>query len=132
MRRGVAILCLAGLATVAVSPVADGRRHRLRVPPAELAHALTVDEFEFGMRPSRTVVGAGVVSLRTYNRGEDDHNIVVVERGGVRREVYLKPGTVDTVSATLSPGTYTIVCSLFAGTPDSHEDRGMKFTLRVR
>ena len=44
----------------------------------------------------------------------------------------LKPKENGTITARLAPGTYTLVCSLFAGTPDSHEVRGMTTTLRVR
>jgi hypothetical protein len=31
----------------------------------------------------------------------------------------------------LKPGRYKLYCSLFAGTPDSHEERGMVASVRV-
>ena len=131
MRRLAATLALALLASLVATP-AQGRRHRLRVPGPQLAHALTVDAFEWTLRPSKTVVAAGVVRLRAYNRGEDDHNVLVVAADGSPSVVTLKPGEAGTLSARLAPGRYTIVCSLFAGTPDSHEARGMRFTLTAR
>lgn len=134
MRRRAVATALAVTAAVgaAATPAADGRRHRLRLPAAELPRALTVDEFEWGMRASKTLVAAGLVRIRAYNRGEDDHNVLLTASDGTPHLVDLKPGEAGTISARLRPGTYTIICSLFAGTPDSHEDRGMKFTLRVR
>jgi plastocyanin len=32
----------------------------------------------------------------------------------------------------VTPGTYKVICSLFAGTPESHEAKGMRATLTVR
>jgi hypothetical protein len=132
MRRAVATVALVVLGAGLASSAADGRRHRLRLPAADLPHGLTVDESEWAMRPSKTLVAAGIVRLRVYNRGEDDHDVLVTERGGTQYRVPLKPGEAGTIDARLSPGTYRIICSLFAGTPDSHEDKGMAFTLRVR
>jgi len=132
MRRAAATVALVALGAGLASPAADGRRHRLRLPAADLPHALTVDESEWAMRPSKTVVAAGMVRLRVYNRGQDDHDAVVTERDGTEHRVPLKPGEAGTIDARLTPGTYRIICSLFAGTADSHEDKGMAFTLRVR
>lgn len=132
MQRGASIAALVALVTGLAVPAADGRRHRLRLPAAQLPHGLTVDESEWAMRPSKTLVAAGLVRLRAYNRGEDDHNVLLTDRAGTPYLITLKPGEAGTIDARLAPGTYQIVCSLFAGTPDSHEDRGMKFTLTVR
>ena len=133
MRPAAAILALGVLAASLAPPAADaGRRHRLHLPAAELPRALTVDESEWAMRPSKTVVAAGVVRIRAYNRGQDDHNVFFLAKDGTPHSVSLKPGEAGTITASLSPGAYTFVCSLFAGTPDSHEARGMRFTLTVR
>ena len=132
MRCAAATVALVALGAGLASPAADGRRHRLRLPAADLPHGLTVDESEWAMRPSKTLVAAGLVRLRVYNRGEDDHNALLIGRAGKPYFVALKPGEAGTIDARLTPGTYRIVCSLFAGTPDSHEDKGMAFTLRVR
>jgi hypothetical protein len=133
MRRAVAITALAALAAGSLAPGAGAERHhRLRVPPPELARALTVDESEWALRPSKTLVAAGPVRLRVYNRGQDDHNLVITDRDGVPQTVLLKPGESGTIVAQLRPGTYALVCSLFAGTPESHEALGMRTVLRVR
>ena len=54
------------------------------------------------------------------------------DASGAPRFVSLKPGEAGTITARLAPGTYTLVCNLFAGTPESHEALGMKTTLTVR
>ena len=51
---------------------------------------------------------------------------------GTPHIVSLRPAEAGTISVRLAPGTYTLVCNLFAGTPDSHEAKGMKTTLTVR
>ena len=133
MLRLAAILLLAAIAAAASgSPAAAERRHRIRLPQPQLPTGLTVDESEWALRPSKTLVAAGTVRLRVYNRGEDDHNLVVHERDGTPHIVSLRPAEAGTISVRLAPGTYSLVCNLFAGTPDSHEAKGMKTTLTVR
>jgi len=132
MRRRAGILAVGALAAVLAAPAAQARRHRIVLPGAELTHALTVDESEWAMRGSKTDVAAGAVRIRTYNRGQDDHNLMLFEQDGTPDVVSLKPGEAGTITAHLRPGTYKLFCSLYAGTPESHEDRGMRFTLTVR
>lgn len=134
MRRPAAILLLAAaLAALLGGPQAGAeRRHRIRLPEPQLPTGLTVDETEFALRPSKTIVAAGTVRLRVYNRGEDDHNLVVHDKGGTPHIVSLRPAEAGTISVRLTPGTYSLVCNLFAGTPDSHEAKGMRTTLTVR
>jgi hypothetical protein len=133
MRRVAAILLLAAAAAALGGPPAGAeRRHRIRLPEPKLPTGLTIDETEFALRPSKTLVAAGTVRLRVYNRGEDDHNLVVHERDGTPHIVSLRPAEAGTISVRLAPGKYSLVCNLFAGTPDSHEAKGMKTTLTVR
>jgi plastocyanin len=108
------------------------RPHRIKLPEPELPRSLAVDEFEWGLRPSKRLVAAGLVRMRVYNRGQDDHNLVVRERDGTPRVVSLKAGESGTLTARLAPGSYTLVCSLFAGTAQSHEQLGMRATLKAR
>jgi hypothetical protein len=129
VRRAVAAALL--LLLVAV-PAAAGRRRTLHVPLPPLARSLTVDESEWALRPSKRVVATGAVRIRVYNRGEDDHDLVVVDQAGRPHVVSLKPGTQDLMTPRLAPGSYRLFCSLQAGTPESHADRGMAFTLEVR
>ena len=108
-------------------------RHRLFVPPPELPSSLAVDETEYTMRPSQLVVAAGVGDrstpttaawTTTTSRSSTPHGNAHVEP--------LKPGGSTTITADLAPGTYHVFCSLFAGTPESHEALGMHFELTVR
>jgi plastocyanin len=132
VRRAAAALLLLA---IAAAPAHAARRHRPYLPPPAappLGHSLTVDESEWAMRPSKRVVAAGTVRLRVYNRGEDDHNVVIVDGDGVAHVVALKPGEDGTLTPRLAAGRYHVFCSLQAGTPESHEARGMWFTLEVR
>jgi plastocyanin len=118
---------------IAFPAQAGARRHRIHVPPVNLPHALTVDEREWAVQPSKTIVGAGTVTFNAYNRGQDDHNFVIVDAtGNIAGDVSLIPGSTATVTAHLHPGTYVLFCSLFAGTPDSHYAHGMHATVTVR
>lgn len=113
--------------------VAVPRIHRPQLPPPPpLPLALALDETEWAMSPSRRVVAAGGVRLRVYNRGEEDHDLVIQERNGTVHREYLEPGESATITPNLAPGKYRIVCSLFAGTPESHEDRGIWTVIRVK
>jgi hypothetical protein len=82
--------------------------------------------------PSKRVVAAGPVTLRVYNRGMDDHDVSLVDAAGTLHRVYLAPGASTEVRATLTPGTWKIWCSLFEGTPESHELFGMVTTIEAR
>jgi hypothetical protein len=125
-----------GLFAVAIGVLpasAVARRHRVHLPPANLPHALTVDEREWAVQPSKTIVGAGAVTFNAYNRGQDDHNFVIVDAtGNVLGQASLKSGASAVVTARLHPGRYVLFCSLFQGTPESHYARGMHTTLFVR
>ena len=78
------------------------------------------------------VVAAGPVKFHVDNRGEDDHDLVIVDGADAAHVVQLKPGTDGVLMPHLTPGRDRIICSLQAGTPESHEGRGMWFTLDVR
>lgn len=125
------LICLAAVG--AASTVATARVHRARLPPPPpLPTALSVDEREWSVSPSRRVVAAGQVRMRVYNRGMDDHDLVVVDSDGVTQRVDVAPGEAGTIVARLEPGTYRVYCSLFAGTPESHELQGMWSTITVK
>jgi plastocyanin len=138
--RLAALLALApaGLALAAGS--AGTRLHRIHVPPpptavvpASLPHALAVDEQEYVVRPSHLELAAGQVAINAYNRGMDDHDVTIADASGrVVAQVGLKSGAASSFSADLAPGTYTVYCSLFAGTPQSHEALGMHALVTVR
>jgi plastocyanin len=134
-RRVVALMTIAVVFTATFSSVALGaRKHRLKLPPRPaFPRALSVDETEFQLGPSRTVVSSGRVRINVYNRGMDDHDLVVYDQSGTELgKSFLLPGASDQIVVTLPAGDYRVVCSLFAGTPVSHESYGMRFTLRVQ
>jgi hypothetical protein len=129
---GAALALLLLVPTLAHGATPERVRRPKLPPPPPLPRALAVDEFEFFLKASRTRVGAGVVTIRVYNRGEDDHNIVLVDKQGLVHHADLKPGAKAVLTPTLSRGTYVLYCDLFAGTKDSHYDLGMRVTLEVR
>jgi len=121
------------LAAAPLDPVP--RHHRLHVPPAAVAllpSSLAVDEDEYHVRPSQIVLAAGQVKINVYNRGMDDHDLTVIDGNGDVQQLPVKPGQAGTLVVALKPGTYTLYCSLFAGTPQSHEALGMHSTIQVR
>ena len=136
MRLASTMLALAVvLALAAPAAAALGRIHRPVMPPAAtppLANALAVDEFEFLLRPSKRVVAAGIVRITIYNRGEDDHNLVVIAANGTEYRTDIAPLASSRLEPVLRPGRYEVFCDLFAGTPESHYERGMVFELEVR
>ena len=138
MARRPALLSLLLLALAAAPGVAGSageRFHRLHVPPPPvvvLPHSLAVDEFEWGMRGTHLEVKAGVVRIHVYNRGMDDHDLTLVDAHGQVHSVPLVSGEDAVLEADLGAGPVRLFCSLFAGTPDSHVDKGMVFDLTAR
>jgi uncharacterized cupredoxin-like copper-binding protein len=131
VRIAAALLALA--LVMAASAVAAPRLHRTKLPPPlPLPTSLAVDEGEWVVVPSKRVVAAGEVTLRVYNRGMDDHDLAVVDATGTQHRLELPPGETGTIRATLTPGVWKLYCSLFAGTADSHEVRGMVAFSRAR
>lgn len=101
-------------------------------PPPPLARSVAVDETEYSIELSRTIVGAGEVTFNVYNRGMDDHDLAVVDTNGTVQVVAVPPRETRSLVATLAPGRAKLYCSLFAGTPGSHEALGMSTTVEVR
>jgi hypothetical protein len=131
MRRAGAILSVTVLAVISAAP-ADSRLHRLHRPLPELPHSLTVDEKEWSVLPSQTVVAAGVVRFTAYDRGQDAHDMEIIGPQGAIATVMMKSGASARIVETLRPGTYRLICSLYAGTRQSHEARGMHAILTVQ
>lgn len=117
---------------IAASLASVAPHHRLHRPPIPLARSLTVDEREWTVTPSQTVVAAGVITFYVYDRGQDAHNLTIRGPGGIRGVIWLQSGGSGKIVAHLRPGRYLLYCSMFAGTPQSHQMRGMQATLTVR
>ena len=134
----VGVSLLAAIAAAAPPSTGALRRHRLIMPTPPLPHNLTVDEREWSITPSEGVVAAGTVRLQVYDRGEDAHNLTIQGPvtasgdGRIRGQVWLKSGGTATMVAQLRPGTYKLYCSMFMGTPQSHEMLGMLSRITVR
>jgi plastocyanin len=132
MTRLCALVVVAVAAATFAAP-ASSRRHRLHLPLPPLPRSLAVDEQEWSVIPSQTVVAAGTVRFTAYDRGMDAHDMqLIAPNGRVLGTVFMEPGSSAKLTASLQPGTYRLICSLFAGTPESHEARGMHSLLLVR
>lgn len=128
-------LALASVPAAAQRRSAHARVHRLHVPPppadtdtgdTTLASGVAVNETEWAVRTSRTELAAGEVTIRVYNVGMDDHDIAIADDSGkLLGQQGLKAGGNGTLKVTLAPGHYKIYCTLFGGTSESHEAKGM-------
>ena len=65
---------------------------------------MAVDENEFAIGLSPTVVGAGVVTFNVYNRGMDDHDLALVDASGNVRSVDVPPRESRSLVATFGTG----------------------------
>ncbi|HSS56884.1 MAG TPA: hypothetical protein VLK59_02660 [Solirubrobacteraceae bacterium] len=118
-----------------VAGPAGERVHRLHVPPPlaqAVPHSIALDEFEWGMRGTHLEVAAGRLQIHVYNRGMDDHDLAVVDAQGVLHTVPLASGADAVLDVNVAAGPVKLFCSLFAGTPDSHEDKGMVFNVTAK
>jgi hypothetical protein len=137
--RRLAALSAALVLLGAGAAEARPRIHRLQVPPppgppvANLPSSLVVDMSEWFLRSSQRTVKAGEVRMGAYNRGMDDHDLTIVDAAGTVHTLPLMAnGGRGRLVVTLAPGRYKLYCSLFAGTPSSHEVFGMVTTLVAR
>ncbi len=92
--------------------------------------AVGVGEREFRIAVYRPVVAPGALRLNVTNRGEDVHDLVVLDRRGRRLAASgeIGAGARATIRVTLRrAGTYRLLC-----TRDDHAARGMRARLRVR
>lgn len=83
--------------------------------------AVTEKEWAITVGP----VQAGTVIFSVRNEGAVEHTFVIKETG--MRLDGIQPGQTKQLTATLKPGTYTILCDI-AG----HEEAGMHATITVK
>ncbi len=116
----------------AAPPAGDGSGGGTQPPPPPpLPRTVAVDENEYSIGLSRTLVGAGQVTFNVYNRGMDDHDLAVVDANGTVQTVAVPPRETRTLTVQLAAGRTKVYCSLFAGTPASHETLGMSAQIDV-
>jgi plastocyanin len=92
--------------------------------------AVGVGEREFHISVYRPVVTPGALRLNVTNRGEDVHDLVVLDGRGRRLATSgeIGAGARATIRVTLRrTGTYRLLC-----TRNDHAARGMRARLRVR
>ena len=127
-----AALLLAGVALANPMRTALGRPHHLHRPPSNLPSSLSVDEQEWSVIPSQTVLAAGWIRFQGYNRGMDNHNMELIGPRGAIRTVSMTPGSGASIVVRLPPGRYQLICSLYYGTAQSHDAKGMHAWVTVR
>ncbi len=83
---------------------------------------------EFLYEPKEVSTASGSVLFVVRNEGAIEHNFVLEDAVGkkVAEIAVIEPGTTAEVTATLTPGAYTIVCTL-----PGHRQAGMVATLKV-
>jgi plastocyanin len=97
-------------------------------PPGRLlATEKEISATQLQLQLSRPTLAAGSAIVEQYNAGSDPHNLVL-EQGGVVAFAYptLDPGGDQRQTVTLTPGTWTLYCSLL-----DHRSLGMQATLTV-
>jgi hypothetical protein len=137
-----AVRSIAGclLVMLAAAGGASAHSHRLHQPPGPIHRwsSLAINEGEWYVRPGHLYLRAGRIRAYVYNLGMDPHDLTVADASGrIINAVALTAqngvtATVGSLTVTLRPGRYKIYCSLYAGTPDSHEAKGMVAYVTVR
>jgi plastocyanin len=96
---------------------------------APLPRRLAVNEGEYYVNPSRSLVGSGNVELYVNDYGQDAHNLTISDAGGQQvAQVDVASGDRDVpLSVDLPPGNYRLFCSLF-----DHDQLGMNHALTVK
>lgn len=96
--------------------------------PAPLPRRLGVDEKEYSVYPSHNPVRSGRVEFHVTNFGMDAHDFSIRNTAGsVLSSTPLAPGGKALITVKLTPGKYTLFCSLA-----DHEALGMRARLTVR
>lgn len=105
----------------AAAPAGAGAR-AARTPPT----AVGVREKEWNIAVYRKVVRARRIKLNVFNRGQDRHDLRITGNGVERTTAQIRPGQNASLTLTVSPGTYRLVCTL-----KRHQARGMHTSLTV-
>ena len=101
------------------------RPSRLKSPRLRAEGTQRVKELRLQL--SRDSVAAGDTIVEQYNAGEDPHNLILERQGTVAFSFpTLEPGGNQRQTVNLSPGTWTLYCSLL-----NHKSLGMQATLKV-
>ncbi len=110
-------------------------------PPPTCGRAVGAREGEWFVTLSRTTACSGQITVEAQNYGTDPHDLRLQREGGPEVESWPElgpgsPGGVLAKKVTLTPGRYTLYCTLVGGTPpgtpgESHAAAGMTATLTI-
>lgn len=124
----IAALGLAAALALGACVGADGDEATERGRVTDGAGASTplrVEAHEFSLSPEDLRAAPGSVAIEYANKGAVVHTLVIEGVKGFRLEVP-QPGDVDTGSARLEPGSYTLFCDV-----PGHRQAGMEAPLTV-
>jgi len=138
MKHRITVVGLVALATFAAAACGrgGGQQPASQAPPAvsqpaapavqpPAAQVINAAEQEWSITLTPATVSAGRYEVVIKNTGTINHNFVI--RGLNARTDQIPPGETKTLTVTLKPGAYTILCDI-----PGHEEAGMKTTLTVR
>lgn len=139
MRGKIGALLLLALLPACVEETDPSLREAEAAPPAPAATAApaplparaVASMTEWQVVLSHVEVAAGTLAVDVENNGAEAHALEIEGGGQEWRSDLIQPGESVTMSLVLAPGTYHVYCPLASG-GESHADRGMKTTLRVR
>jgi uncharacterized cupredoxin-like copper-binding protein len=122
------VLAVAVAASVGIAGCTDGNE-------------LEIELGEWYIAAPQVPVKAGKVILNTRNSGDLVHEIEILKVDGRYQEfemaelVDIGPGSTESLTVELEPGSYTIICTIVEkaadGTVLNHYDLGMRTTMTV-
>ena len=120
------MLVVAGL--LAVAACSSGATSSPGGAAASSAASTAIHVRDFTLDPLAVSSTGGSVSLAVTNDGPTIHNVTIRDASGtiIAATKDLQPGTSETLSTKLAPGSYILFCSL-----PGHESLGIKGTLTV-
>ena len=118
----------AGTTPTGESPNRPDKPSKPSGPPGRLlATSLEISPAQLQLQLSRASVAAGTTIVEQYNSGSDPHNLILQRQGAVAFSFpSLDPGGDQRQTVNLTPGTWTLYCSLL-----DHKALGMQATLTV-
>jgi plastocyanin len=86
---------------------------------------------EWTIRVAKSPIRAGRTTFHAMNEGTYQHAVEIEGNGQEWKVDPIRPGGTATLTANLTPGTYTVYCPI-VDTHGNHQKRGMTTTLVVQ
>jgi plastocyanin len=86
---------------------------------------------EWTIRVAKSPIRAGRTTFHAMNEGKYQHAVEIEGNGQEWKVDPIRPGGTATLTANLTPGTYTVYCPI-VDTHGNHQKRGMTTTLVVQ